>query len=184
MENPLLHSNDLIIIYDHEHYEMNPATTSQLSGWRFNSSNICILFRKQLQHQTPPTGLHNSLIDTAAVSCVVKHEACSNGRRISKQTRPSCRDRCSHGESGLTCNWSKGFTHSTRRNRRQDRGSPRRPTAGDQLLLKSVTGFISMMRTDIQLVMKDWRDKYFKFASTGLMQPQLSQFLHFTTVLQ
>ena len=29
-------------------------------------------------------------IDTAAVSCVVKHEARSNGRRISKQTRPSC----------------------------------------------------------------------------------------------
>ncbi len=90
---------------------------------------------KPLQHEmTPPTGLQNNRTDTAAVSCVVKHEACSNGRRISKQTGPSCRDRCSHSESGLTCNWSKRFTYSTRHNHRQDCGSPRRPTAGDQQL--------------------------------------------------
>lgn len=95
---------------------------------------------KLLQHEvTPPTGLQNNQIDTAAVSCVVKHEACSNGHRISKQTRPSCRDRCSLSESGLTCNWCKHFTFSTRQNHTQHRGSPRRLTAGDQQLLKSVT---------------------------------------------
>ena len=36
-------------------------------------------------------------INTAAVSCVVKHEvAVTVTVRVSKQTRPSCRDRCSH----------------------------------------------------------------------------------------
>lgn len=50
----------------------------------------------------PPTGLQNNRTDTAAVPWVVKHDACSNGRRISKQTGPRCRDRCSRSESGLT----------------------------------------------------------------------------------
>lgn len=62
-----------------------------------------MISKSSVQHEvTPPPGLQNNRTDTAAVFCVVKHEACSNGRRISKQTGPSCRDRCSHSESGLT----------------------------------------------------------------------------------
>lgn len=98
---------------------------------------------KVLQREvTPPPGLQNNQRDTAAVSCVLKHESCSNGHRKSKQTGPSCRDRCSHSESGITENWSKRFTYcSTRRNHRSDKGSPMRPTAGDKLQRKSGTRF-------------------------------------------
>lgn len=97
-----------------------------------------------MQHEmTPPTGLQNNLIDAAAVSCVVKHEACSNGRRVSKQTGLGCKNRCGLSESGLSCNRPMHFTYSASYNHRQDRGSPRRLTAGDQLLLKSVTWFLS-----------------------------------------
>lgn len=104
---------------------------------------ICDQFHQgPLQHEmTPPTGLQNNRIDTAAVPCVAKHEACSNGRRTSKQTRRSRRDRCSLSESGLASQSVPTFRISTRQNHRQDTGSPRRPTAGEQLLFKSVTHF-------------------------------------------
>lgn len=97
---------------------------------------------KLLQHGvTPPPGLQNNWNDTAAVSCVMKRTACSNGHRISKQTRPLCCGRCCRSESGFTCNWSKDVTCSDRNNHRQDRRCPRRAAAGDHLLLKSLTWF-------------------------------------------
>lgn len=59
---------------------------------------------------TPPTGLQNNRPGTAAAAadaCVVKHEASANGRRVSKQTGPGRRDRCSHSESGLARYWPR-----------------------------------------------------------------------------
>lgn len=62
-----------------------------------------MISKSSVQHEVaPPTGLQNNQTDTAAVPWVAKHDACSNGRRISKQTGPCCRDRCSRSESGLT----------------------------------------------------------------------------------
>lgn len=87
--------------------------THHLTAVQMYSVIICDQYQwdRLLQHEmTPPTGLQNNQTGTAAVSCVVKHEACSNGHRISKQTRPSCRDRCTRSESGLTSNRSKRFT--------------------------------------------------------------------------
>lgn len=61
-----------------------------------------MISKSSVQHEaSPPTGLQNNRPDTAAL-CVVKHEACSNGRRRSKQTGHSCRDRCYYSESVLT----------------------------------------------------------------------------------
>lgn len=132
---------------------------------------------KLLQHKmTPPTRLQNNRTDTAAVPCVLKHEARSNGRRISKQTGPGCRDRCSRSESGLNCNRSKALLHTAADTTTdRTRSIPQETGCWRAAATQISTRFISMMRPRVEFVMKDWQENKnrFEFASTcrRLTQP-------------